>query len=60
MRLLEKDGASRVYATGQQTGGHVQDVVSEHLRILRLSDGMKVYDAVHDRTVLILQGHPAL
>jgi len=48
LRLLKEDGASRVNATGQQTGGHVQDVVSQYLRVLRLGDGMKVYYAVHD------------
>lgn len=60
MRLLKEDGASRVNATGQQTSGHVQDVVSQYLRVLRLGDGMKVYDAVHDCAVLVLQGHPVL
>jgi len=48
LRLLKEDGVSRVNATGQQTGGHVQDVVSQYLRVLRLGDGMKVYYAVHD------------
>lgn len=60
MRLLKEDGASRVNATGQHTSGHVQDVVSQYLRVLRLGDGMKVYDAVHDCAVLVLQGHPVL
>lgn len=44
--LLEENRPLWVDATGQQAGGHVQDVVPELRRVLRLRDGVQVHDAV--------------
>lgn len=60
LRLLEEDGPLRVDTTGQQAGSHVQYAAPQLQRLLRLRDGVQVYDAVHHRGVLVLQGDPVL
>ena len=58
--LLEEDRGVWVDATGQQAGGHVQDVKPKQRGVLGLGDGVQVHDAVQHGRVLALQGHPAL
>ena len=60
LRLLKEDGALGVDAAGEQAGGHVQNVLAEQRRVLGLRDGVQVHDAVQNRPVHVLQGHPAL
>ena len=52
--LDEDDGFLRIDADGHIEGRHIQDVLSQFLRILGNGDSMLIYDAV-DALVVILQ-----